>query len=333
VVEIEQREDVSRHEWSGNTMRVVNGDILPVILSRLRAASSPPARADVAFRVDAVTIGRLAPHRIEPLKRFADVFVMDGQTLRFGARCADEPARTTAMARVARELARDGLLTAWRDERYAVAAEFGATPLFMLERAAARYFGVHTYAAHVNAFVRDRDGALRLWFARRSPTKAIDPGQLDNLVAGGIAADIDPAIDADPIRATLVKEAWEEAGIPEGIARRASPAGTVEIAREQRDGLQRETIFVHDLELPAGFVPCNQDGEAVDHRLVALDEAARLVANASGPDVVTADASLVVLGFLLRHGAIASEAPERRDLEALLALAPALSRAASERDR
>ena len=37
------------------------------------------------------------------------------------------------------------------------------------------------------------------------------------------------------------------------------------------DGLQRETVFVHDLVLPPDFVPANQDGEAVEHRLVDLD--------------------------------------------------------------
>jgi 8-oxo-dGTP pyrophosphatase MutT (NUDIX family) len=187
---------------------------------------------------------------------------------------------------------------------------------------------VRTYAAHVNGFVRDRDGALRLWFARRSPIKAIDPGQLDNLVGGGIAADMDRTIDVDPVRATLVKEAWEEAGIPADLSRRAVPTGTVDIEREQPDGVQRETIFLHDLELPADFVPRNQDGEAVEHRLVTLDDAARLISNASGPDVVTADASLVVLDFLLRNGAFAEDARERSDLDALPTVTAVLSRAA-----
>ena len=141
------------------------------------------------------------------------------------------------------------------------------------------------------------------------------------------------AFDAEPVRGTLNKEAWEEAGIPATLAARAELEETVEIHREQPDGLQRETIFVHDLALPADFRPCNQDGEAVEHRLVSLDEAARLIANASGPQTVTTDASLVVLDFLLRHGAIAADVPERTALEALLTLASPLSRAAAEGDR
>jgi 8-oxo-dGTP pyrophosphatase MutT (NUDIX family) len=149
-----------------------------------------------------------------------------------------------------------------------------------------------------------------MWIARRSPDKAIDPGLLDNLVGGGIAAGADVAH-------TVVKEAWEEAGIPAPRARSAVPTGAVHICRAQPDGLQRETIFVHDLALPVDFAPAGQDGEVVDHRLLPLAEAARLIASADGPDVVTADASLVILDCLLRRGLIAPDLPDYLALEAL----------------
>ena len=63
----------------------------------------------------------------------------------------------------------------------------------------------------------------RMWLARRSPTKQIDPGMLDNLVAGGISVGFSAR---DP----LVKEAWEEAGIPAELARKAVASGTRERA-------------------------------------------------------------------------------------------------------
>ena len=44
---------------------------------------------------------------------------------------------------------------------------------------AARYFGVQTYAAHVNGLVRRGDD-VEMWIARRSPTKSIDPGRLES---------------------------------------------------------------------------------------------------------------------------------------------------------
>ena len=152
---------------------------------------------------------------------------------------------------------------------------------------------------------------LRLWFARRSPTKAIDPSQLDNLIGGGIA-------ESETPDGTLVREAWEEAGIAADLAQGARRVGELYVERVVPDGLQRETIFVYDLRVPASFVPANQDGEAVEHRCVPLDEAGRLIALSEGPDVVTVDASLVVLDALLRHGAIAADAPARAALAALL---------------
>ena len=49
----------------------------------------------------------------------------------------------------------------------------------------------------------------------------------------------------------------------------------------------------------------------------SLARSAALIARSSGPDQVTADASLVVLDFLLRHAAIAPGAPEYCALDAL----------------
>jgi 8-oxo-dGTP pyrophosphatase MutT (NUDIX family) len=152
-----------------------------------------------------------------------------------------------------------------------------------------------------------------MWIARRSAQKAVDPGLLDNLVGGGIAAGF-------RVDDTVVKEAWEEAGIDEAIARRARPAGIVHVVKPMFDGLQRETLFVHDLALSAQFVPHNRDGEAVEHRLVDLQEAARIIAVEHGDDEATLDASLVVLDYLVRQGAIRPDQPRYGALARLLRL-------------
>ena len=109
-----------------------------------------------------------------------------------------------------------------------------------------------------------------MWIARRSATKPIDPGLLDNLVGGGIAA-------GTSIADTVVKEAQEEAGIPAELASSAQPAGCVRIFREQPDGIQRETIHVHDLSLPPDFEPHNEDGEVAGFRLASIEEVAQWV--------------------------------------------------------
>jgi 8-oxo-dGTP pyrophosphatase MutT (NUDIX family) len=284
--------------------------IVPGILSRLTPALAAPRGTYMPLLVERWTIGWLDAARAARLAAFGDIFDRCGTAIAFRSALAEPEARTVALDRVARTLAAEGLLTAWRNERYAVARSFGATPLFLLERAAARFFGIETFAAHVNGLVQ-RNGEIGMWLARRAPNKAIDPGLLDNLVGGGIAA-------GATIAQTVVKEAWEEAGITGATAARAEQAGEVRICRAQRDGLQRETIFVHDLWLDTAFVPANQDGEAVEHRLVTLAAAARLIANDSGDEVVTADASLVIIDCMLRNGALIPDESERRALDRLL---------------
>jgi 8-oxo-dGTP pyrophosphatase MutT (NUDIX family) len=287
---------------------ILDGD-LAAIRDRLIVALAPPRKAYRPLLVEGRVAGWLDDARATRLAAFIDVFDVRDDGVSFVGGIDTASTRTAATDGVARALAAEGQLTAWRDERYPVAPEFGAPPWFVLERAAARFFGIHTFAAHVNGLVRG-DDEVRMWFARRSATKAIDPAMLDNLVGGGIAA-------GRSVADTVIKEAWEEAGIGAALAALAQPAGAIHICREQSDGLQREAIFVHDLWLPAEFAPLGQDGEVVDHRLIALSDAARLIAIDEGPDVVTADASLVVLDFLLRHGAIAPDAPGYTTLEAL----------------
>jgi 8-oxo-dGTP pyrophosphatase MutT (NUDIX family) len=288
---------------------MISDAVLASLRMRLSRALAPPRGRYRPFRVDGIVAGWVDDARASRLAGMTDVFDVRSDSVSFTAGIDEAPARSAALDRVARTLAAEGHLTAWRDERYAVAPKLSAPPWFLLERAAARYFGIHTFAVHVNGLVRS-DDAVRMWIARRSPTKAIDPGMLDNLVGGGIAA-------GQSVAAAVLREAWEEAGITAPLAGFAQPAGEVHLCREQPDGLQRETIFAHDLWLRADFVPAGQDGEVVDHRLVDLPEVARLIAIGGGPDAVTADASLVILDFLLRHREIGPDAPDYAALDAL----------------
>jgi 8-oxo-dGTP pyrophosphatase MutT (NUDIX family) len=280
------------------------------IADRLGRALAAPALAYEPLVVASHGVGWVTPERTESLARWPQLFQRRARVLDLASSLDKPEARTEALAVVARTLSAEGALTAWRDERYAVAASPGAPVLFELERAAARYFGIHTFAAHANGLVGD-DDRWRMWLARRSPTKPIDPGLLDNLVGGGIAAGSDAA-------ATLVKEAWEEAGIVDELAQRARYAGSVDLCRDQPDGLQRETIYVHDLWLPADFAPANQDGEAVEHRLCAPESVLAVLAT----DDITADASLVIVDFLIRHGHITSEDPSFAVLDSLRRVPP-----------
>jgi 8-oxo-dGTP pyrophosphatase MutT (NUDIX family) len=273
---------------------VIDPAILAAVDRRLARALTGPLPA-CALIVDGERYGCFDAARCRRLAAFDDVFERTGDHLGFRASLATAAARTEAMERVARTLADEGALTAWRDERYAVRSKFDAPVKFLLERAAARYLGIHTWAAHANGLVAGARGAAPgMWIARRSATKAIDPGMLDNLVGGGIAAGEDPA-------QALVREAWEEAGIDADRAARAEPAGTLHIERVVPDGVQRETLFAYDLWLPQDFVPANRDGEAGGHRLLAWNAVAAVMSAEAGPDVMTVDATLVALDCLRRH--------------------------------
>jgi 8-oxo-dGTP pyrophosphatase MutT (NUDIX family) len=279
---------------------MIEAAIVTAIRARLTSALAPSGDRLRPLRVDGHAAGWVNARRAARLAAFDDVFRVNDDAINFVPSLSKAAARTEALDNVARTLAAEGALTAWRNEHYAVVPEFGAPPWFLLERAAARYFGIHTYAAHVNGLV-DEGGPILMWFARRSETKPIDPGMLDNLVGGGIAA-------GHGIAETVAKESWEEAGIDAAVASHARRTGIVDVCRARPDGLQRETVFIHDLTLPRDFAPAGQDGEVVGHRLVDLEGAARLIANDEGADVVTLDASLVVLDCLMRQGAIAADA-------------------------
>jgi 8-oxo-dGTP pyrophosphatase MutT (NUDIX family) len=284
---------------------VIDAAILAAIEARLRRALAARAVHYRPLLIGDMPIGLVDDDRALRLARFDCLHVTPaGVTL--DAALASCDARSAALEEIALVLRAEGALPAWRDERFAVAPEFGEAPLFLIERGAARYFGVRTWAAHVNGIVH-REAGAQMWLARRSPQKAVDPGLLDNLVGGGIAAGF-------RVDQTVVKEAWEEAGIDAALARTSRPAGLVHSKRVMSDGLQRESLFVHDLVLPAPFVPVNQDGEAVEHRLVSLDEAARTLAATSGPDELTLDASAVVLDYLIRHGRVQPDQPGYADV-------------------
>ncbi|SDB84951.1 NUDIX hydrolase [Paraburkholderia lycopersici] len=261
------------------------------------------AGAHLPFHIGDERVGWIREDDVALLARWPDVFEIDGDAQ--SARVTLAPhfdnvtARSAALGSVIGALAAEGRVPGWRNETYAIRNAFDAPPLAYIERAASRFFGTMTYAVHLNGVVEYDDRAPQLWIARRSDTKATDPGMLDNVVAGGIGWGFG-------IEATLVKECWEEAGIAEELAREARAGRTVHVLQSLPEGTQAEQIFVYDLVLPADFVPHNQDGEVGEHRLARIDEAARWIEEGA----MTVDASLATLDCLLRRQWIDEDACE-----------------------
>lgn len=250
-----------------------------------RAACRFDVSAHVPLLCEGQRVGWLRKAYARRLAAWPEVFVRDAQGVHLAETLTQPAARTAAIERVVAVLHREGAIRGWRNERYAVTTAFEAPPLCHIERAAARFFGTTTYAAHANGFCGDE-----MWIARRAATKPIDPGMLDNLVGGGMCAGVDP-------HATIVREAREEAGIPAALAQQAVRAGQFEVMREVTEGVQAETVFVFDLELPCDFVPHNEDGEVAEFRRVAFNDLYEL---ADGR-IMTLDASLVTRHFLQRR--------------------------------
>ena len=130
----------------------------------------------------------------------------------------------------------------------------------------------------------------RLWIAQRAFDKATDPGRHDNLIGGGVGLGQSP-------RDTLVREAFEEAGLAPHEVADATPGRVIALRRDIPEGWQQEWLYAFDVELPAGRAPHNQDGEVAGFRCLPVAEAAALAAG----DSMTVDAALVTLDFLLRH--------------------------------
>lgn len=223
----------------------------------------------VPFMAGGRRIGWLQPELAARLASFQNVFSAGAERV--------DLLDAEGLTAVVEALAKEGFIPGWRNERYRV------EDLFDIERAAARPFGLTTQAVHVNGIAGGR-----MWLARRSPTKPIDPGMLDNLVGGGVTAGLSPA-------QVLLKEAWEEAGIPAELARAATPGGSMSVLREVPEGVQSETISIYDLDLPADWLPQNQDGEVSEFKLVTFAEVER--------ELLTYEAGLVARDCLKRRRA------------------------------
>lgn len=264
----------------------------------LVAARRFDAHAHLPFWIDAERVGWIRSDDVRLLARWPDVFEIDDARVKLAPAFNTVDLRSAALGSVIGALAADGRIPGWRNETYAIRNAFDARPLAYIERAASRFFGTMTYAVHLNGVVEYADGgAPGLWIARRSDTKATDPGMLDNVVAGGIGWGFS-------VETTIVKECWEEAGIPEEIAVRAVAGRTAYVLQSLPEGTQAEQIFIYDLALPADFAPRNQDGEVGEHRLARIDEVARWIEEGA----MTVDASLATLDCLLRRRWIDEEA-------------------------
>jgi uncharacterized protein DUF4743 len=243
-------------------------------------------------------IGLIRRDNAEALHRFTDVFSVEPDGVWLIAP-GDFDAVSAAIDQIVERLVAEGRVAKWRNEFFAVAPSWGAPPLFKLDRGAVGFFGVRAYGVHLNGYRREQ-GRLKLWIGRRAPNKKVSPDKLDNLVAGGIGYD-------HGLKATLVKEAAEEADLPPEVVAGAVPVGAVAYRMEVDNGLRDDVLFLYDLEVPDGFTPRNTDGEIVAFTLMDAED---VVERVRRTDEFKFNVNLVIIDFALRHGLVTPDDPD-----------------------
>ena len=160
-------------------------------------------------------------------------------------------------------------------------------------------FGVRAFGVHLTGYVRRADG-LHVWVPRRARDKPTYPGMLDNTVAGGHPEGLG-------LLQNVVKECFEEASIPAGIARQAKAVGAITYCHQSGMELKPDVQYVFDLELPEGFACRSNDGEAESFELWPV---ADVMARVRDTFDFKYNCNLVLIDFFVRHGLIAADDPD-----------------------
>ncbi|KAG2642746.1 nudix hydrolase 20, chloroplastic-like isoform X2 [Panicum virgatum] len=253
----------------------------------------------VKFLVEDQVVGYVHKGFVEHLRDFHDVFsivsgnngsnTVENVSLRSSLRTPED--RTHAIGDVIKNLGE--MIPGIRNELYPVTSSYGMPVYFSLERAAAPYFGIKAYGVHMNGYV-EKDGQKFLWIGKRSDMKQTYPGMLDHLVAGGLPYGIS-------CKENIIKECEEEAGIPRSISTNATSVGAVSYMDIEGFRYKRDVLFCYDLNLPADFVPNNEDGEVDSFKLIPVQHAANIIRRT---DFFKPNCNLVIIDFLFRHGYI-----------------------------
>lgn len=306
----------SRAHGSGNTW--YEPSLMDHMLFRIQECNRVPGNIELLdFSVDGKILGKVTPKVAKHLCSISTessepVFELrDSLTLSKAAGSTPE-SRTAAVGSVMEALRDSDYITGWRNEMYPVAQSFDevSSPVFLVERAAASLLGVLEYGVHVNGLVKEENGNMKMWMARRSKTKSKFPGLLDHIVAGGQPAGLS-------LMDNVVKECSEEAGIPlELTLKGVKPSGAISYAnyggklKNEGEGvMSRVVLFCFDLELPNDFVPNANDGEVESFFKWNLKQIAKSMDPACN-DPIKPNCYLVIIDWLMRTGAISPDSPK-----------------------
>ena len=267
-------------------------------LDRIAECNRHDLSGFLPFDVEEKRIGWVRRGLTGRLAERPEAFAVGGASVGFAPGLDTPERRSAAIAETVRDWHGSGLLRRVSGELLEVGDGVGRPPLFLIDRSAVQAFGCCAVGVHVNGYVRGPDG-LHVWIAERAAGRHSYPGMLDNMVAGGQPAGLS-------LMENVIKEAAEEAGIPEALAGRVRPAGAVTYCLETEAGLRPDILYVYDLELPAGFQPHNNDGEVAHFELWPVSRLAETVRDTQR---FKFNCNLVVIDFLIRRGVLGPEEP------------------------
>ena len=268
----------------------------PGLFRHIAACNAYDAAKLVELRADGRVIAWPAPAAAAEIASLDAHFRAISTGWEFSPGCASTDARSRALEAVAAALRAKGKLQRARGELYAVTPEWGEAAVATLDRSAAVALGIRCFGVHMNGYVWRADG-LHLWVSRRAKVKAVAPGKLDNIVAGGQPAHLS-------LRDNLIKESGEEASLSPELAARAVPVGLVRYCFANATGLKPDTLFCYDLEVPDDVIPTPGDDESEGFELWPV---ARVMRTLAETDDFKFNVPLVILDFALRHGILTPE--------------------------
>jgi thiamine pyrophosphokinase len=259
----------------------------------IAACNNIPSPAGyLPLRLGGAQVGWLPPDIAHALTFRPRDFHFDSKGVSLAGRIRGSAARSTALAEAIRDLAKAGFLRVRGEEFDVRATPFGPV-LATVDRGALPALGIISQGVHMNGLVRRADG-LHLWVGWRAKDKAVAPGQMDNLVAGGIPAGLTP-------ERCLVKEAEEEASLPPSLAVKARPVGRVSYIMKTEEGMRRDLLHLFDLDVPEDVIPRPNDDEVERFELWPI---ARVLEAVRDTDDVKFNVNLVLIDLFLREGLV-----------------------------
>ena len=212
--------------------------------------------------------------------------------------------RSHALKELSQKLRDEGLVNNWRDELFSIYLDVDRqTELFQLERGVVPLLALQAHGVHLNGYTM-MDDVPHIWIAQRSADRVIAPLKYDQLVAGGLPAEL-------PLKDILYTEDDEEAGIAKGLVEPAQYKGSIQYMTEDEFGIRNDVLHCFDVELPETFEPHNQDGEVEKFMRLPVSEVISLLQQ---QDQFKPNTALVMMNFLLRHDWLDVNADEKAQL-------------------